>query len=335
MTQEIVPVDAAHALVASALTASNTSIENAGLVADALVGAELVGQVGHGMRRVVAYAAQARAGKVDGYAVPKLVRTRPSAVHVDAGSGFAYPAFDLATRELRDMATSQGIAVAGIFRSHHAGVTGLAVERLAEAGLIALMFANAPASISPWGGRTPLYGTDPIAFACPVEGTFPIVIDLSLSKVARGKIMAAEQKGEPIPEGWAFDRDGRPTTDASAAMAGTMVPVGDAKGTALALMVELLAAGLTGANYAYEQTSFFDAVGGPPGSGQTIIAIDPQAFGGVRALGRFAEMAGAIMQVDGARVPGARRHEMRARLRRDGISVDSVLLNEIKQIAAL
>ncbi|MCR5860088.1 Ldh family oxidoreductase [Mesorhizobium sp. J428] len=335
MTQEIVPVDVAHALVAAALTASDTSIENAGLVADALVGAELVGQVGHGLRRVAAYAAQARAGKVDGHAVPKLIRTRPSAVHVDAGTGFAYPAFDLAGRELRDMARMQGIAAAGIVRSHHAGVTGLVVEALADAGLIALMLANAPASISPWGGRTPLYGTNPIAFACPVEGTFPIVIDLSLSKVARGKIMAAEQKGEPIPEGWALDRDGRPTTDASAAMAGTMVPVGDAKGTALALMVELLAAGLTGANYAYEQTSFFDAEGGPPGSGQTIIAIDPQAFGGVRALSRFAEMAEAIMQVDGARVPGARRHEMRARLRRDGIAVDSVLLNEIKQIAAL
>ena len=334
MAQEILTVEAAHALVAAALTASNTSIENALSVADALVGAELVGQGGHGLRRVAAYSAQARAGKVDGHAVPRLVMTRPSAIHIDAAHGFAYPAFDLAARELREAAKAQGIAAAGIFRSHHAGVTGLAVEALADAGLGALMFANAPASISPWGGRTPLYGTDPIAFACPVEGGLPIVIDLSLSKVARGKIMAANQKGEPIPEGWAFDRDGNPTTDAKEALAGTMVPTGDAKGTALALMVELLAAGLTGANFAYEQSSFFDAEGAPPGSGQLIIAIDPEAFGGVRAVARFAEMAQAIQQVDGARVPGAKRHELRARLRRDGIPVDSALLDEIRQIAA-
>ena len=334
MTETILPVAQAHELVVAALTASRTSRDNAVRVADALIGAELAGQGGHGLRRCAAYSAQARAGKVDGHATPRLTRTRPGAVHIDAARGFAYPAFDLAVPALVEMAHGQGIAIAGIHRSHHAGVTGLTVERLADAGLVALMFANAPAAISPWGANRPLYGTDPIAFACPVEGEEPIVIDLSLSKVARGKIMAASQKGEPIPEGWALDRDGRPTTDAREAMAGTMLPFGDAKGTALALMVELLAAGLTGANFAYEQTSLFDDKGGPPGTGQAIIAIDPGAFGGVRALGRFAEMADAIRQSTGARVPGARRHETRARLMRDGLPLDSALLDEISEIAA-
>lgn len=334
MTQDILTVDAAHALVASALSASRTSPANALAVADALVGAELVGQGGHGLRRVAAYSAQARAGKVDGHASPHAVRTRPGVVHVDAAHGFAYPALTLAAAELREMAAAQGIAIAGVFRSHHAGVTGLAVEALADAGLVAMMFANAPPSMAPWGSTVPLYGTNPIAFACPVEGAPPVVIDLSLSKVARGKVMAANQKGEPIPEGWAFDRTGAPTTDAREALAGTMVPAGEAKGTALALMVEMLAAGLIGANFAYEQSSFFDAEGGPPGSGQTIIAIDPGAFGGVRALARFAEMASAVSQAEGARVPGARRHELRARMRRDGIPVDRAVLDEIREIAA-
>ncbi|CAG1012022.1 (2R)-3-sulfolactate dehydrogenase (NADP+) [Rhizobiaceae bacterium] len=334
MGEVLVSVDEAHALVEAALTASATSAPNAVSVARALVGAELAGQGGHGLRRVPAYAAQARAGKVDGHAVPTAQRTRPGAVHIDACHGFAYPALDLAVEELAAIAPAQGIAAAGIFRSHHAGVAGLAVEALAQRGLVALFFANAPAAMAPWGGRRPLYGTDPVAFAAPVDGGEPIVVDVSLSKVARGKIMAAGQKGERIPEGWAFDTEGRPTTVAKAALAGTMAPLGDAKGTALALMVELLAAGLTGANFAYEQSSFFDAKGPPPGTGQLMIAIDPQAFGGVRAVARFTEMAEAISGSGGARVPGRRRQEIRERLRRDGIPADRALIDEIQKIGA-
>lgn len=323
----------ARRLIVEALLASKTSEANADFVAAALVEAELAGQGGHGLRRVPAYSAQAAAGKVDGHATPTAIRTRPGAVHVDAAHGFAYPAIDLALGELREIVPVQGIAIAGIFRSHHAGVAGLAVQALAREGLIGLMVANAPASMAPWGGRRPLFGTDPIAFACPVDGAEPIVVDVSLSRVARGKIMAANQKGQPIPEGWALDRDGNPTTDARAALAGTMIPLGEAKGTALALMVELLCAGLTGANYAYEQSSFFDAEGGPPASGQTIIAIDPDIFGG-SAPSRFAEMAAEIAGMEGARVPGYRRHEMRVKLSAEGIPVENELLDEIRAIAA-
>jgi (2R)-3-sulfolactate dehydrogenase (NADP+) len=333
MSEQVLTVGEAHALIAAALTASDTSVENADAVARALVGAELVGQGGHGLRRVPAYAAQAQAGKVKGHAVPRAERVRPGAVKIDAGFGFAYPALELANAQLAEMAPRQGIAIAGIRRSHHAGVAGLAVEALAARGLVALMFANAPAAMAPWGGRRPLFGTDPIAFACPSEGGDPIVVDVSLSKVARGRIMAANQKGEAIPEGWALDADGRPTTDAKAALSGTMIPLGDAKGTALALMVELLCAGLTGANYGYEQTSFFDAAGDPPGTGQAIIAIDPGAFGG-HALARFAEMADQIAGSAGARVPGHRRIALRERLTADGIAVEQALIDEISAIGA-
>jgi (2R)-3-sulfolactate dehydrogenase (NADP+) len=333
MSERVLTAGAAHALIAAALTASDTSIENADAVARALVGAELVGQGGHGLRRVPAYAAQARAGKVKGHAVPRAERVRPGAVKIDAGFGFAYPALELASAELADMAPGQGIAMAGIRRSHHAGVAGLVVEELAARGLVALLFANAPAAMAPWGGRRPLFGTDPIAFACPTEGGDPIVVDVSLSKVARGKIMAANQKGEVIPEGWALDADGNATTDAKAALAGTMIPLGDAKGTALALMVELLCAGLTGANYGYEQTSFFDATGDPPGTGQAIIAIDPGVFGS-HALARFAEMAEQIAGSDGARVPGHRRIALREKLTAEGIPVDGALIDEISAIGA-
>lgn len=333
MRDMVLSVAGAHALAAAALTASRTSAENAASVADALIGAELSGQGGHGLRRVPAYAAQARAGKVDGFATPVATRVRPGAVSVDAGFGFAYPALDLAVRELARIAPEQGIAAAGIRRSHHAGVAGLTVEALSERGLVALMFSNAPAAMAPWGGRRALFGTDPIAFACPVAGDDPVVVDVSLSKVARGKIMAANQKGEAIPEGWALDPDGNPTTDAKAALAGTMIPLGDAKGTALALMVEMLCAGLTGGNFGYEQSSYFDAEGAPPGTGQLLIAIDPGAFGG-NALARFAEMASMVAGTEGARLPGARRRAIRDRLRRDGIPADPALVEDIEKIAA-
>lgn len=325
-------LDAAETLVVNALTRSRTAPENARSVARALVGAELVGQNGHGLRRVAAYSAQAAAGKVDGLATPVAKRPRPGALAIDAAHGFAYPALDLAIAELPAMARAQGIAMAGIARSHHCGVAGLSVEALAEKGLVALMFANAPAAMAPWGGNTALFGTDPIAFAAPLPEGAPIVVDISLSKVARGKIMAAEQKGEDIPHGWALDRDGRPTTDAGAAMAGTMQPMGDAKGVALALMVELLAAGLTGSNFAFEASSLFNADGPPPGLGQMLIAIDPSAFGGPVALTRFAAMAEAVGAVDGARLPGRRRQDSRARVRAEGIAIEEDLLASIRAI---
>src|SRR5690606_16573695 len=104
-------------------------------------------------------------------------------------------------------------------------------------GMVALLFANTPAAMAPWGGRRALFGTNPVAAAFPLPDAEPVVIDISLSRVARGKVMAAAQKGEPIPEGWALDADGNPTTDAGQALAGTMLAMGEAKGAALALMV--------------------------------------------------------------------------------------------------
>jgi (2R)-3-sulfolactate dehydrogenase (NADP+) len=206
------------------------------------------------------------------------------------------------------------------------------VERLAEAGLVAILFANTPAAIAPWGGSVGVFGTNPIAFACPLPDRPPIVVDLSLSKVARGNILAAKQKGQPIPEGWALDPEGRPTTDPDAALRGTMLPLGDAKGTALALMVELLAAGLTGATFAADATSFLDDRGGPPGTGQLILALDPGALGGEGVLARCAALAAAIESQPGARLPGMRRIELRQRAAREGLAVADAALAEIRAL---
>ncbi|OKH87162.1 Ldh family oxidoreductase [Thalassospira sp. TSL5-1] len=320
-------------LIVDVLVRNNVSAENAASVATALIAAEASGQGGHGFRRVEAYATQARSGKVDGQVTPTFSRPAPGILAIDAAHGYAYPAIDIAVAELPDMARSQGIAMATIRRSHHAGVMGLTVERFAQQGLLAIMAANAPAAMAPWGGVRPMYGTNPLAFAAPVQGKAPIVVDMALSKVARGKIMAARQKGVDIPEGWALDRDGNPTTNANAAMDGTMIPAGDAKGAALALMVEILAAGLSAANFSHEATSLFDDKGAPPALGHTIIAIDPKNTApGFDPLARIYHLAEEIALDPGVRLPGRRGQALRDKAASEGIEVEDDLIALVKSL---
>ncbi|MDB5644844.1 Ldh family oxidoreductase [Methylobacterium sp.] len=321
-------LEQAHDLVAAALVRCGTAPVAADSTARALVGAEADGLKGHGLSRVPAYAAQVRTGKVVGEALVAMTRPRPGLLAVDAAHGFAYPALDAAVAHLPGIARAQGIAAAGIRRSHHCGGAGRPVEALAEQGLVAILFANTPAAMAPWGGARAVLGTNPIAFAAPLAGRPPIVVDLSLSKVARGAIVGARQRGEAIPEDWALDAEGRPTTDPDRALAGTMLPLGDAKGIALALMVEILAAGLVGAHFAGEAASFLDAAGDPPGTGQLILALDANAFAG-DAVERFGVLAGSIEEQEGARLPGSRRLALRARARMEGLTISDALLAEI------
>jgi (2R)-3-sulfolactate dehydrogenase (NADP+) len=326
-------VEQAQSLARSVLTRHATSAANAACVGRALVAAEIDGQAGHGLSRLPSYAAQAASGKVDGRAEPAAERTAAAAVRIDARNGFAYPALSLAVDQLSSLTPGTGIAAAAVHRSHHFGQAGYHVEQLADRGLIGLAFGNSPKAIAPWGGRAGVFGTNPIAFAAPRQAEPPLVIDLSLSKVARGKVMVRAQQGEPIPEGWALDRDGNPTTDAAAALQGTMLPMGDAKGAALVLMVEILAAALTGAHLGFEASSFFDADGEPPGVGQLLLAIEPAAFSGGVFAERLETLIDAILDQPGTRLPGARRLALRAAARRDGLSVPAALHAELQALA--
>lgn len=336
MDQETIAVAELEALIARAMEACSTSVANARSVARALAQAEIDGQKGHGLSRVPSYGAQSKSGKVDGHAVPEARQARPGSLMIDAKHGFAFPAFDLAIARLPEMAGANGIAAAGFTRSHHFGVAGRHVERLAEAGLVALAFGNTPKAMAPWGGRQPLYGTNPIAFAVPNRGKPPMVVDMALSQVARGKILTAAQKGEAIPAGWAVDEHGASTTDAAAALKGALQPVGGAKGAALALMVEVLAVALTGARFGFEASSFFEAEGPPPGVGQFLIVVDPGAFGGAEVFAdRIAALAGMIESDGEARLPGSRRIALREKAEREGVTVDSKLLAEVTALAGV
>jgi len=322
-------------LISRALTRCRTSPHNAAIVARALVAAEADSLVGHGLARVPTYAAQAKAGKVDGFATPQTEQRRSGVAAIDARNGFAYPALDVAVALLPALARHTGIAAAAIRRSHHAGAAGHPVERLAEAGLVALMFANTPGAIAPWGGSQALFGTNPIAFACPLPGRAPIVVDLSLTQVTRGQIMLNVKAGKPIPDGWGMDRDGNPTNDAQKILVGgSLYAVGGLKGTMLALAVELICCALTGAALSHEVASMHTNEGPPLRLGQSFIAIDPGALAGSEVyFERVETLVAAILADEGVRLPGDRRHALAAAGANEGLNIDGELLTQLQVLA--
>ena len=329
MTAVTLQLPALHALLKDILLAHDTGEVNAEQVAAALVAADADGQAGHGASRIPSYAAQSRSGKVDGHAVPKLTKAARAALRVDARGGFAFPALNLAVEAVIELARETGVAAVSIANSHHSGVAAHHVEPLANAGLIGLSFGNTPQAIAPWGGRQGLFGTNPIAFAAPRRKGNPLVIDMSLSKVARGRINAAAQKGERIPEGWAVDGEGRPTTDPEAAMDGSMLPMGEAKGAQLVLMVEILAAALSASHFGYEASSFFSGEGESPQVGQLLMAIDPEPMSRGKFRDRLEDLLGAVLAQPGTRLPGGRRYALRTEAARNGVALPRPLHQEL------
>jgi (2R)-3-sulfolactate dehydrogenase (NADP+) len=328
--------DELEALMVAALTGSNTSDANARSVAKALLAAEIDGRKGHGFSRIPTYAGQARSGKVDGQAKPEIMKELPGALMIDVHHGFFYPAVDLAFDHFPQKAKANGIAAVGFHNSHHCGVLGHHVERAADMGLIALVVGNTPQAMAPWGGNRPIYGTQPLAFASPRKDALPLVMDMALTQVARGNIMTAKQQGKPIPEGWATDKDGNPTTDPEVALTeGVLLPVGGAKGAALGLMAEILAAPLTASALSTEASSFFTTEGEPPSVGQFLIAIDPEAFSGRdHFLDRLEVIMESITSQEGARLPGGRRQALREKAAKDGLTVPVNLVEQARELAA-
>jgi (2R)-3-sulfolactate dehydrogenase (NADP+) len=186
-----------------------------------------------------------------------------------------------------------------------------------------------------WGGKRALLGTNPIAAVFPRASAAPLMIDLSLSQVARGKIMVAARDGKPIPEGWATTADGQPTTNARAALDGMMLPFGGAKGAVLALMVELLAAALSGAQFGAEAGSFLTEEGPRSDVGHLFWMLDPEALAGSRVYQQRIETLIELMLADdGVRLPGYRRHEIAAASEKNGIALNRKLFEQLRALAS-
>ncbi len=300
----------------------------------ALMYAEARGLPSHGLSRVPQYTTHLRNGRALGGAVPVVVNAKAAACLIDAGSGLAFPACELAIAEAISRARIAGACFVGVTNSHHFGAAAYHLEAVAAAGMVGLAFGNSPAAMSAWGGKRGIFGTNPIAAAFPRESASPLMIDLSLSEVARGKLMVAAKKGESIPLGWALDKDGKPTTDPKAGMEGTMMPAGGAKGAMLALVVELLVSALTGAAFGYEADSFFVDEGNKPRIGQAFLVIDPDALAGrERFSERIETLVGAMLADEGVRLPGGRRESIAAKSALDGVDVPDALYADLVRLA--
>jgi (2R)-3-sulfolactate dehydrogenase (NADP+) len=333
-----VSLDELRALVQQALQRAGASEAMAASTARALVLAEAQGIGSHGLSRVAQYATHLKNGRADGAAVPRIANQRGAAVQVDAGQGLAFAACDFAVLEAIRRARAHGVAFAGVMNSHHAGVIVDHLRAVTDAGMVGLAFANSPAAMPAAGGRHPIFGTNPVAAAFPRRQGDPLLIDLSLSEVARGKVMMAAKKGEPIPPGWALDAQGEPTTDAKRALDGSMLPVGAAtssKGAMLALVVELLVSALIGAQFGFEASSFFVDEGNAPRIGQVFIVVDPAALAGSASyLDRVEALVAEMLKDDGVRLPGARREALRRRAEAEGIEVAEAVLASLREQAA-
>ncbi len=322
-------------LVAAGLARAGAGEAMAQATAQALVAAEAEGMSSHGLFRAAQYAGHLRSGRADGSAQARVVAEKPAACLVDAGEGLAFPACALAVREVIARARTCGTAFAGVTRSHHFGVAAWHLAPIAQAGMVGLAFSNSPAAMPAWGGRRAIFGTNPVAAVFPRRGAAPLVIDLSLSEVARGKLMVAAKEGKPIPTGWALDRDGNPTTDPKAGLDGMMLPAGGVKGAMLALVVELLCCALTGAAFGFEADSFLAESGNRPRIGQAFLAIDPGALAGDEVFHQRMEvLVAAMLADDSVRLPGARRQQLLSKAQSGGVEVPAAMLAQLQSLAA-
>jgi len=324
-----------HTLACAVLSANGISDEQTAALADTVTAAERDGCKAHGLFRIPAYIQSARNGLVNPQAVPTVHDLAPAVVHVDAHNGFAPLALRVGREPLVAKARTQGIAALGILNSCHIAALWPEVEALAAQGLVALAFVTASSYVAPAGGTKPLFGTNPMAFAWPRPGGKPpLVFDQASSASARGEIQLHLRDGKPLPEGWAIDAEGRSTTDPAAALAGAQLTFGGYKGSAIALMVELLAGALIGGPFSFEVSKMDKKDGGLPPRGEFIIAIDPShcvAEGNGEAQLAHAEtLFSQLLDQPGTRLPADRRYKIRDITATEGVDIPQALFEQIE-----
>lgn len=321
-------------LVLRILVRHGMSEDNAAIVARVCVAAERDGATSHGLFRVAGYVSTLKSGWVDGRARPALSEeAAASVVRVDARNGFAQPALALARPVAIEKARATGICLIAIRDSHHFAALWPDVEMFARAGFVALAFVNSVTRVVPWGGRSPVYGTNPMALAVPRETGEPLVFDQASSAMAFGDIRLAAGAGHALPPGIGVDREGQPTTDPKSVIdGGALLPFGGHKGSAIAMMVEIMAAALTGGNFSFEVD--FSAYPGAqtPRTGELVVVIDPRHTGARDFAHRIERLIGRLRESGQARLPGERRYRNRERSTAEGIRVEDRMLRELTEL---
>src|SRR5579862_989888 len=286
--------------------------ENTEALVRTVVTAERDGSLSHGLFRVPGYVTSLKSGKVNGKASPKVSHKTPAIVIVHGDNGFAPLAIERGVPALAQAADKLGIAVMAVTHTHHFAALWPEVEMIAEHGLIGLACTCYMPYMAPHGGSKPLFGTNPIAFAWPRPGRDPVVIDMATAAMALGEVQIAAREGHSVPPGTGLDARGQPTTDPNEIAKGILLPFGGYKGSAIALMVELLSAGAVGERFSFEAAAADNKDGGPPRGGEFMLAISPELVAGPG----WAEHCEGFFQqfeaIKGARLPGSRRHRNRS-----------------------
>jgi delta1-piperideine-2-carboxylate reductase len=320
-------------LVTRVLLRHGVSAENAGAIAETVVAAERDGAASHGLLRLPGYVSTLKSGWVDGRAVPVVTDAAPGLVATEAANGLAQPALRASALLLREKVRSQGIAALAIRNSHHFAALWPDIEPFAVDGFIVLAMVNGRQRMAVWGGNRKLFGTSPVAFACPRPGRLPLVWDQASSVMAQGEILLAAQRGHMLPEGVGLDADGRPTTNPHAVLdGGSILPFSGHKGSSIAFMIEIIAGALTGGPFGFEDRSHEYPGAQTPKAGQTVILIDPLLVPGNRYFERIEDLFEAVVASGVERLPAERRYARRQQSLRDGITVsdrDWAILQEL------
>jgi LDH2 family malate/lactate/ureidoglycolate dehydrogenase len=327
-------LDALHAFVRDALTRLGLRPPHVAAVADTIVAGERDGGGSHGLYRLIMVARSVRAGTVDPAAAPAVHDIAPGLVRVESGRGFAPLAFRLGLPTLVEKARAQGIAALAVSNCAHFAALWPDVEAVARHDLVGIACTPSHAWVAPAGGKVPLFGTNPLAFGWPRPGKEPFVFDFATSACSRGDLELHRRASLPLPEGWGVDAEGNPTTSPDAVLAGAMLPFGGHKGSAIALMIELIAGPLIGDLTSTESLALDEGRGTAPLGGELVIAVNPARFAGERLPGRMgaAETLFHAITEQGARLPSLRRYAARRRAEAEGVRVSRALLREIEAL---
>lgn len=335
-----IPAEKLAEFVRELLLRLDLPADDAALVARAVVRADLEGVETHGVARLPNYVERLRRGLVKPRPQMLWVRRSGAVALLDADNGMGQVAAARAMAEAIALAREYGTGWVGVRRSNHFGIGSFYVQMAIRAGLVGLAFSNTPPAMAPWGGRQPFLGTNPVAIGIPAGEEPPIVVDFATSAVARGQILKAAREGNPTPPDWAVDAERKPTSDPRAALAGSLLPLGGAKGYALALAVEVLCGVIPGAGVGPAIPSFFDNRERPSDVGHLLVAVNVEAFKDrseyaarvdrlIRDLRAVPPAAGSA----GVRVPGHRRYETAARRQVQGIDLPRSLAAELDRLA--
>lgn len=322
------------------LLAVGTGEAEAAITANALIDADLHGLETHGAMRIPPYIRVAKAGVIETGNKPKVEWRKGAVTLIDGNNGWGQPAGMLAVEEVTANARKYSMGAVSIHNTNHIGTCAYYGRLLAKAGLVGFVTTNSPPNMPPTGGAEPVLGTNPICFSAPASGGRVVVVDMATSVVAKGKILLAAQRGESIPEGWAVDKDGRPTTDPQAAIGGNLLPVGGPKGYGLAMFADIFSGVLSGAAVAKNLNTMYSNDLKKSGVGAFMFGIDTSIFGAQDVSERMDELIAMVVGakravgVEKIYLPGEIEEDKAKQRLAEGVSVSAPVLANLNRTAA-